>query len=69
MRKKIIASMSIFLLLLTGGYVIEQKDKREFYVPTVDEEIVEILPVNYMDKQKKRYKFFESREYVRIETI
>jgi hypothetical protein len=69
MRKKIIASMSIFLFLLTGGYVIEQKDKREFYVPTVDEEIVEILPVNYMDKQKKRYKFFESREYVRIETI
>lgn len=69
MKLKIIASISIFLLLFSVAWLLDTKEKREFYVPNAEDEVVEIMPATYEIKgnQKKRFKMFKSREYVRIE--
>ncbi|MDZ5472079.1 hypothetical protein SM124_10000 [Bacillus sp. 31A1R] len=71
MKIKVIASMSIFLLLFSVAWLFNSKEEREFYVPTAEDEVVEIMPATYEIKgsQKKRYKAFKSREYVRIEAL
>ncbi|WP_077214446.1 hypothetical protein [Bacillus dakarensis] len=74
MKLKVIASLSIFILLFSLAWVINNKDNREFYDPMAvaeEEEIVEIVPINYQvgNTGKKRYEIFKSREYVRIEGL
>ncbi|WP_066056065.1 hypothetical protein [Robertmurraya korlensis] len=69
MKKKILASLSIFLLLLSLAWTLDQKDKREFYNADEEGEVVEILTADPSAEgiQKKRYRMFKAREYVRIE--
>lgn len=73
MKMKIIASLSIFILLFSLAWVFNNKENREFYDPMAiaEEEIVEIVPINYQvgNTGKKRYEIFKSREYVRIEGL
>lgn len=74
MKMKIIASISIFLLLFSLAWLWEQQNTREFYEPKAldgDEEIVEIMPLtnDVNDLKRKRYEVFKSREYVRIEEL
>ncbi len=68
MKKKILASLSIFLLLVSLAWTLDKKDKREFYSPDEEGEVVEIYTTDPgLDIQKKRYRMFKAREYVRIE--
>ncbi|MFE8702388.1 hypothetical protein ACFYKX_17460 [Cytobacillus sp. FJAT-54145] len=70
MKFKVLASISIFLLLFSVAWLLEQKEKREFFIPgEAEEEVVEIVPANFQQEKnmKRRHKIFDSREYVRIE--
>ncbi|MBP2240481.1 uncharacterized protein with ACT and thioredoxin-like domain [Cytobacillus eiseniae] len=84
MKKKITASIFIFTFLFSSAWIIDQKGKREFFIPGV-EEVAEIIPLNVnmqtlqnvsemdslesMDNFKsKRVKVFGAREYVRIQS-
>ncbi|MGS2779244.1 hypothetical protein ACVBAX_17930 [Robertmurraya sp. GLU-23] len=69
MKKKILASLSIFLLLVSLAWTIDKKDKREFYSPDEEGEVVQIFTTDpgLNNIQKKKYRMFKAREYVRIE--
>ncbi|MEK3991813.1 MULTISPECIES: hypothetical protein [Robertmurraya] len=68
MKKKILASLSIFLLLVSLAWALDKKDKREFYSPDEEGEVVQIYTTDPgLDIQKKKYRMFKAREYVRIE--
>ena len=68
MKKKILASLSIFLLLMSLAWALDKKDKREFYSPDEEGEVVQIYTTDPgLDIQKKKYRMFKAREYVRIE--
>ncbi len=68
MKKKILASLSIFLLLVSLAWALDRKDKREFYSPDEEGEVVQIYTTDPgLDIQKKKYRMFKAREYVRIE--
>ena len=73
MQIKIIASLSIFILLFSLAWMLDKKATREFYDPSAvaEEEVVDIVPINYSvgNTGKKRYEIFKSREYVRIEGL
>lgn len=68
MKKRIIASFLLFLLLFIFAWQLDKKGKPDFYVPELEEEVVEVIPTNYKEEQlqKKRLKAFQSREYVRV---
>ncbi len=68
MKKKLVASLSIFLLLVSLAWALDKKDKREFYSPDEEGEVVQIYTTDPgLDIQKKKYRMFKAREYVRIE--
>ncbi|MCM3600576.1 hypothetical protein M3175_07525 [Robertmurraya korlensis] len=68
MKKKILASLSIFLLLVSLAWALDKKDKREFYSPDEEGDVVEIFTTDPgLEIQKKKYRMFKAREYVRIE--
>lgn len=76
LKKKVIASIFIFVFLFSGAWVLNQKGKRDFYLPGAGE-VVEVLPLGGMPLQnileaekvdKRRAKVFESREYIRIQS-
>lgn len=76
LKKKVIASILIFSFLFSSALVLDQKGKRDFYLPGA-EEVVEMLQIEEMPLQnvleaekvdKRRVKVFESREYIRIES-
>lgn len=69
MKMKIVTSLTIFLLLLSLAWMLHKKEMREFYRPNVEGEVVEILTTksNDEDIQKRKYRMFKAREYVRIE--
>jgi hypothetical protein len=68
MKKKILASLSIFLLLMSLAWALDKKDKREFYSPDEEGEVVEIFTTDPgLEIQNKKYRMFKAREYVRIE--
>lgn len=72
MKIKIIASLSIFVVLFSLAWFWDRQHVREFYEPdlTGDDAVVEIMPINYeMNHGPKRYKLFKPREYVRIEEL
>jgi hypothetical protein len=74
MRLKIIASISIFLLLFSLAWLWDNQNIREFYDPEIiaddQAEVVEIMPMtNQMSPLPRKYKIFKSREYVRIEEM
>ena len=71
MKMKISVAISIFFLLFSSGWLLNQKEKREFYVPVLDQETVEILQINneLEAEVKQKIKAFQSREYVRVERI
>lgn len=74
MRLKIIASISIFLLLFSLAWLWDNQNIREFYDPEIiaddQAEVVEIMPMtNQMSPLSRKYKIFKSREYVRIEEM
>jgi hypothetical protein len=71
MKMKISVAISIFFLLFFSGWLLNQKEKREFYVPVLDQETIEILQINneIEDEVKQKIKSFRSREYVRVERI
>ena len=71
MKMKISVAISIFFLLFFSGWLLNQKEKREFYVPVLDQETVEILQINneLEAEVKQKIKAFQSREYVRVERI
>jgi hypothetical protein len=69
MKIKIVTSLSIFLLLLTIAWMLNKKEMREFYRPDEEGEVVQILTTNPNTEgvQKRKYRMFKAREYVRIE--
>lgn len=69
MKKKIIASISIFVLLFCLAWSLDKKDQHQFYVPDEEVETVEFMSTHSdtKDVQKRRLKVFKAREYVRIE--
>jgi hypothetical protein len=71
MKVKISVTISIFVLLFSSGWLLNQKENREFYVPVLDQETVEILQINneLEAEVKQKIKVFQSREYVRVERI
>jgi hypothetical protein len=71
MKMKISVAISVFFLLFFSGWLLNQKQKREFYVPVLDQETVEILQINneLEAEVKQKIKVFQSREYVRVERI
>lgn len=73
MKFKIIASLSIFMVLFSLAWFWDKQHVREFYDPnlTNEEEVVEIIPItNQMNMTPiKRYEVFKAREYVRIEEL
>lgn len=71
MKVKISVIIFIFGLLFSSGWLLNQKEKREFYVPVLDQEIVEIFSINNQleSEVKQKIKAFQSREYVRVERI
>ncbi|WP_156351163.1 hypothetical protein [Neobacillus vireti] len=46
MKVKIYVTISIFILLFSCGWLLNQKEKREFYQPVLDQETLEILQIN-----------------------
>jgi hypothetical protein len=71
MKAKISVTISIFVLLFSSGWLLNQKENREFYVPVLDQETVEILQINneLEAEVKQKIKAFQPREYVRVERI
>lgn len=71
MRVKISVAIAIFVLLFASGLLLNQKEKREFYVPVFDQKSMEVLPINndLGVEVKQKIKAFQSREYVRVEKI
>ncbi|EAR64153.1 MULTISPECIES: hypothetical protein [Bacillaceae] len=68
MHKKILASIILFGFLFAGAWVLEAKDKREFFYSDTEEEMVEVMPAESgQGPDKRKIKAFESREYVRVE--
>ena len=69
MKIKIVTSLSIFLLLVSLAWMLHKKEMREFYRPGDEGEVVEILTTKPTTEgvQKRKYREFKSREYVRIE--
>ncbi|MGD6842718.1 hypothetical protein ACQCVH_09390 [Bacillus infantis] len=68
MHKKILASIILFGFLFAGAWLLEAKDKREFFYSDAEEEIVEVMPADAgQGPNKRKIKAFESREYVRVE--
>lgn len=65
MKIKIIASLTIFLLLFSLAWFWEQENRREFYVYNETDEIIPFT-VEY-STQIRKYKAFRPREYVRID--
>jgi len=50
------------------AWALDKKDKREFYSPDEEGEVVQIYTTDPgLDIQKKKYRMFKAREYVRIE--
>ncbi|KAB2332979.1 MULTISPECIES: hypothetical protein [Bacillaceae] len=72
MRAKIIAAVSIFVVLFSGAWLVNETGKREFYIPGEADEIVEMMPVESVENimqaplEKQKIEAFQSREYVRI---
>ncbi|MBZ5752318.1 hypothetical protein M3184_06075 [Metabacillus litoralis] len=70
MKMKISVCLSIFLLLFSTAFLLQQKSHREFYVHKIESNIdnMKVIPINVQatDVQKKVYEPFKSREYVRI---
>ena len=71
MKMRITVAISIFVLLFSFAWLLNQKGKREFYVPQLDEEALEIFPIiNEIEVEVvRKIKAFKSREYVRVQKI
>lgn len=76
LKRKAAACILIFSFLFSSAWILDQKGKRDFYLPGA-EEVVEVLPLEGMPLQnvleaekvdKRGAKIFESREYIRIES-
>lgn len=68
LKKKISVSITIFILLFSGAWGLNLKERKEFYDPEAKEDVVDILPSQMGTEYKKTpIKIFKSREYVRIE--
>lgn len=70
MKMRISIAISIFILLFSSAWLINQKGKREFYVPEL-EEALEIFPrLNDIEAEVfQKIKAYKSREYVRVQKI
>lgn len=70
MKMRISIAISIFILLFSSAWLINQKGKREFYVPEL-EEALEIFPIlNDIEAEVfQKIKAYKSREYVRVQKI
>ena len=70
MKIKISVCFSIFLLLFSIAFILQQKVHREFYVHKIESnnDSMKVIPINVQvtDVQQKLYEPFKSREYVRI---
>ena len=70
MKVKTFVCLSIFLLLFSAAFLLEQKNDREFYVHQIESntDYMKVIPINVQvtDVQKKLYEPFKSREYVRV---
>ncbi|WP_174728244.1 hypothetical protein [Mesobacillus harenae] len=64
MAKKAITAMSIFAVLFSGGWVLNERSQHEFYER--EEEVVDAIPIQSLNIQKQLR--FRPREYVRIIT-
>ncbi|WP_019156130.1 hypothetical protein [Robertmurraya massiliosenegalensis] len=72
MKRKIIASISIFILLFSLAWLWDHQNSREFYDPELadgDDEVVEIMPISNPFSMPRKYEVFKAREYVRIEEL
>ncbi|WHY86682.1 hypothetical protein QNH39_02035 [Neobacillus novalis] len=69
MKVKIYVTISIFVLLFSFGWLLNQKQKREFYLPVLNQETLEILQINneLEAEIKQKIRAFQPREYVRVE--
>ncbi|WP_141433846.1 hypothetical protein [Bacillus sp. 03113] len=68
MKQKLVVVISVFLLLFTGAWIIDQRSKRRDEVPIAE---TNVLKVKFVSDQKqtihrKQTKPFAPREYVRI---
>ncbi|WP_066248261.1 hypothetical protein [Neobacillus drentensis] len=69
MKVKIYVTISIFVLLFSSGCLLNQKEKRDFYIPVLDVETLEILQItNELEAELlQKIRAFQPREYVRVE--
>lgn len=70
MKMKISVCLSIFFLLFSLTWILQQKSDREFYVHKIESNIdsLKVVPLNVKisNVQQNFYEPFKSREYVRI---
>lgn len=69
MKVKIYVTISIFVLLFSCGWLLNQKEKRQFYIPVLDQKTLEILQINNELEAEiiQKIRAFQPREYVRVE--
>ncbi len=70
MNMKILVSISIFILLFSAAWLLQQKNHEEFYVHKIElkTDPIMVAPLNVQAShvQEKRNTPFKPREYVRI---
>ncbi|PLR79370.1 hypothetical protein CU633_01180 [Bacillus sp. V3-13] len=69
MLKKAIVCLFVFLLMFSSAWFLNQQTKRQSYVPTGDEEHIEIIPIHDQGGVNEKFevqKTFGPREYVRV---
>jgi PBP1b-binding outer membrane lipoprotein LpoB len=66
MKKKIIGSILLFMILFAGAWKLEHANKRLFF--QLDPHVVEALPITNINTPLNEisYEIFKPREYVRI---
>lgn len=72
MKAKIMAAVTIFAVLFSGAWLLNENGKREFYIPGEAVNMVEMIPAESVENiiqapiENQKIEAFQSREYVRI---
>lgn len=72
MKAKITAAVTIFAVLFSGAWLLNENGKREFYIPDEAVNMIEMIPAESVENiiqtpiEKQKIEAFQSREYVRI---